>query len=346
MENSDYNLIGVLLPSMTASIGSHSVYGTAESPLDPKLGSLTQVNGQSVLPLLPGSPALNAGSNALAVDADGNPLTTDAAGQPRIAGGTVDIGAFEYQPQALAISGTEAKDTIELTADETSFSYSINSDPALKMPRSLVTTVRIDAQGGDELSFDLDLQATDLLVQSDPASCDQLLKSISQAIASKSLRTSQADALHGLAAILNSDAEGKRLFNTFAESAVDESSILVKLTWNGDADLNGLLDGSDYFFIDKGYLSRNLPNPLSGYRNGDFNYDGTIDGSDYFLIDKAFLSTRSLAPAAMFQTSQCPPSDRSPLAAHQSPAAAASRPRRATRRTSCVFGRKNDNQIP
>ncbi|MBN2024342.1 MAG: right-handed parallel beta-helix repeat-containing protein [Pirellulales bacterium] len=42
------------------------------------------------------SPAINAGSNALAVDAQGNPLGTDAIGHPRIAYGTVDMGAYEY----------------------------------------------------------------------------------------------------------------------------------------------------------------------------------------------------------------------------------------------------------
>ena len=44
-----------------------------------------------------GSPAINAGSNALAVDADGNPLVTDLDGKDRIIYGTVDIGAYEYR---------------------------------------------------------------------------------------------------------------------------------------------------------------------------------------------------------------------------------------------------------
>lgn len=47
--------------------------------------------------LVAGSPAINAGNNALALDANGNPLATDqrGAGFPRINFAAVDIGAFE-----------------------------------------------------------------------------------------------------------------------------------------------------------------------------------------------------------------------------------------------------------
>src|SRR6185437_15021646 len=45
---------------------------------------------------------LNAGWSALAVDANDNPLTTDERGLPRIYGPSVDIGAYESQPPALA----------------------------------------------------------------------------------------------------------------------------------------------------------------------------------------------------------------------------------------------------
>src|SRR6185437_3220820 len=45
---------------------------------------------------------LNAGWSALAVDANDNPLTTDQRGLPRIYGPSVDIGAYESQPPALA----------------------------------------------------------------------------------------------------------------------------------------------------------------------------------------------------------------------------------------------------
>jgi hypothetical protein len=66
--------------------------------INPLLAPLDYYGGPTqTLPLLPGSPAIDAGSNALAVDASGNPLTTDQRGFARVSNGTVDIGAFEVQ---------------------------------------------------------------------------------------------------------------------------------------------------------------------------------------------------------------------------------------------------------
>ena len=53
--------------------------------------------------LLTGSPAIDAGSNALAVDESGNPLTTDQRGETRIEAGTVDIGAVESRLDKLLL---------------------------------------------------------------------------------------------------------------------------------------------------------------------------------------------------------------------------------------------------
>ncbi len=70
---------------------------------------------------------------------------------------------------------------------------------------------------------------------------------------------------------------------SFAGRPVDENAVLVKYTWFGDANLDGVVDDTDYSLIDNGF-----GNSLTGWVNGDFNYDGTIDDTDYSLIDGAF----------------------------------------------------------
>jgi hypothetical protein len=53
-------------------------------------------------------------------------------------------------------------------------------------------------------------------------------------------------------------------------------------TYGGDANLDGTLNGDDYFAIDDHI---NQAGVAFGYINGDFNYDGDINGDDYFIID-------------------------------------------------------------
>jgi fibronectin-binding autotransporter adhesin len=75
------------------------------------------------------------------------------------------------------------------------------------------------------------------------------------------------------------------LITSFDGTSVADGDVLVKYTYYGDANLDGVVDGSDYSRIDNGFL-----NHLTGWVNGDFNYDGVVDGSDYTLIDNAFNS--------------------------------------------------------
>ena len=83
-----------------------------------------------------------------------------------------------------------------------------------------------------------------------------------------SMAAEDTEQLTGLGIILNQDESGNVLHGTFAGQSVEANCILVKYTLNGDADLNGVLDASDYFQIDKGFLSKNSAAPLAGMAVG------------------------------------------------------------------------------
>ena len=125
---SSYNLVG------TGGAGglSNGINGNITGVSDPKLTPLGNYGGPlQTVGILPGSPAVDSGSNALAQDYSASPprpLFNDDRGMPRIASSTVDIGADELQsevtvnttssqttstdgtvslPQAVAIANTE-----------------------------------------------------------------------------------------------------------------------------------------------------------------------------------------------------------------------------------------------
>ncbi|MCY2952434.1 MAG: hypothetical protein NTU53_10705 [Planctomycetota bacterium] len=89
----------------------------------------------------------------------------------------------------------------------------------------------------------------------------------------------------GLGAIVNDKGDGQAvLYEKFAGEVVGIGSILVKYTWNGDANLDGVVNADDYFLADSGYVTQK-----GGWHNGDFNYDGVVNADDYFMIDSAFI---------------------------------------------------------
>ncbi|CAN5586273.1 hypothetical protein BH09PLA1_BH09PLA1_26980 [soil metagenome] len=71
-----------------------------------------------------------------------------------------------------------------------------------------------------------------------------------------------------------------QLFDGFT---VANSDILVKFTYYGDADLNGVVNFDDYSRIDSGFNSGG-----STWFQGDFDYNNQVNFDDYSLIDNAF----------------------------------------------------------
>ena len=105
------NLIGETDGS-SGWVGS-DLTGTIAQPLNPLLAPLGNYGGPTqTMALLPGSPAIDAGNNAL-IPAG---VTTDQRGLPRIVNGVVDIGAFESSGFTIAVTSGSGQSTGIFTA--------------------------------------------------------------------------------------------------------------------------------------------------------------------------------------------------------------------------------------
>jgi hypothetical protein len=67
----------------------------------------------------------------------------------------------------------------------------------------------------------------------------------------------------------------------FAGLPVDESTVIAKFTYVGDANLDGQVDALDYERVDLAIGNTNV----SGTAQGDLNYDGQVDALDYEQVD-------------------------------------------------------------
>ncbi len=78
---------------------------------------------------------------------------------------------------------------------------------------------------------------------------------------------------------LGQAVNGKALYRG---QAVSSHAILMRFTYAGDANQDGIVDAADQHFID---LNVNNSLGRTGYLWGDFNYDGVIDSNDQAYID-------------------------------------------------------------
>ena len=58
----------------------------------------------------------------------------------------------------------------------------------------------------------------------------------------------------------------------FAGEVIDTTAVLVKFTYYGDTDFNGVVDFDDYSRTDAGFN-----NNRTGWLNGDFDGNGNVD---------------------------------------------------------------------
>ncbi len=74
-------------------------------------------------------------------------------------------------------------------------------------------------------------------------------------------------------------------YTTFSGQAVTPDDVLVKYTYIGDGNLDGLVSFDDYVGMDNAFFGL-IPN--LGWATGDINFDGVINFDDYTVVDQAF----------------------------------------------------------
>jgi autotransporter-associated beta strand protein len=218
---------------------------------------------------------------------------------------SVDAGAtatLQLAPTAQYSSGSVGPITI---GNGSTLKLSLGSSPAAGVTRGALTTPSVTFANASSGKLDIGVNALDITGGATLSSINALVASgfakgnwngsgiMSSAAAS--------DPLHLTAVgVIQNNQSGTALYTSFDGSTPGAGDILVKDTYYGDTNLDGLVNSADYARIDGGYLSHGR---LTGWFNGDFNYDGVINGSDYTLIDNAF-NTQGASLAAAVATAE------------------------------------------
>ena len=218
----------------------------------------------------------------------------------------VNGGVFTFTADAAAGTAAlalnvAAAGTVHFNASQHLAALTVNGNADLAAGGAkVIVTKSLDVSGGGRLN----LRNHDLLLNYDSGAPSPIgsfggtgYTGVSGAIAAAynfgawdlpGLFSSDAAASNGLTTLAVDEAANALFLGAadtalFAGETVDATTVVVKYTYAGDVNLDGLVDGADY-----GTLDNWIQFPgTAGYMNGDVNFDGVIDGADYGTLDNS-----------------------------------------------------------
>ncbi len=279
----------------TFTIGAAGGSGTFSGPIS-SAGTFNLIKAGSGTQLLSGNISFSGTTSVT-----GGWLTVDYAGSDTStylsdsAGATLNINGAFSSTVAITSNGFTtfgpSQNAGILNRTIGSLTVSANGVVSIAMPsaaanRTILVTGALTFGGGtNNWLGSLDLSGNDMVVLN--GSLTNITNQLKAGYngghwsGSSGIVSSQAaTALSNLTAL--GSAPGGFMFDNVSTATND---VVLKYTYYGDSNLDGVVDGTDYSRIDVGFL-----NHTTGWNNGDFNYDGVVDGSDYTLIDNAFNS--------------------------------------------------------
>jgi hypothetical protein len=241
---------------------------------------------------------------------DNNPATADTnivnhslSGGLKIVGGRQQVGSLTGAGRTAVATGAalEAQHvrqaTLEIAAGAT-VTISPNAGPSNKAAGvSLLTetstpnnALKIAAGGA------LDLNNNDLIVYYPAGGGAATLANLQQYVYDGFLNTAaapqiQADAAMGsyqtYAVAFDNAALSTPWASWDGQTLSGSNQVIVKYTFRGDLDLNGLVDGNDFTVIQQNFGLTGL-GVGRGWLKGDADLDGDVDGNDFTIIQQNF----------------------------------------------------------
>jgi hypothetical protein len=230
------------------------------------------------------------GNDSITINGTAKPVTVDAG--VGVDGITVSEGSASAP---VTIAPALGNDAVNVNTDNTgaasvtfaaaqhlgALSIGSGGIATLSAPASSALVVQSLAISG---TGKLDLRDNDLVV--DYASTSPIgvwnpatssYTGITALLASKAIMTSLASGTYkGLGV-----AETSQVGTSFDGETFDTTAVVVKYTYLGDVDLNGVINILDYTRMDQGNGAGS-----TGWYNGDLNLDGKVNIQDYVIIDQ------------------------------------------------------------
>jgi hypothetical protein len=237
-----------------------------------------------------GALTLELGNNSLVVgrNAVGNAVqATLQAASLAVTGGTGNV-VNVTAGSVLAVSGNITIDTSSSVSKEgngTVTAAAIKGGGALSVGGGSVTIARSNVLGSVSVVSSLGISAgatvnlnnTDMIIKGGVANLAAIRAYAASYLSSQTgLGTSSTTPYTRLAVFPNTTANGLAYFTSYDGVGVTSSDVIVKYTYIGDTNLDGVLDGKDYKTVFEGFITGQ-----SGWQWGDVDYsDGATNVAD------------------------------------------------------------------
>jgi hypothetical protein len=279
---------GVNTALVSVEAGTHAISAAvnvaSNTRVDTVGGAVLSVNGG--LGMAAGKRITKVGGGTLSIT---GPMTNGANSSLAVDAGTVnlatDLGAGLATPAErpdlyVSTAGGGPGAVLNMAASQNLNQFTVNPSGTATLAaggdKTLVTrSLSVDGTAGR-----LNMTDNDFIVDYTGTSPEFTLRDKVKAFADNPAAAGGIDFTHGAGDVVIAVAEKTEWgSSTFNGVALDDTTVIGKYTYYGDANLDGAVTSDDYVAVDVGLGSGD------SWVQGDFNFSGTVTSDDYVAID-------------------------------------------------------------